>query len=369
MTNEELDKSDKPPSKSFTCRGSRVMLPHGGLPEIISPYLLKLIDKTGGAKGPIGLQFIAQSAKEKSKIQDGVFDPLSEDHHEVAPGLIYKYKGKIEAKGNITHYGRVLWTITRFCGSYCRFCTRGREVGVINHKTNEKAAITRKNLLTDLDIKKVVDFIKKHKEINEVILSGGDPLVTPQPYLTKIITELVLLQSKGDLDIVRIGTRLPVHNPIVFQPWHFALFKKLKNPYLMVHINHPSELTLQALRVIDRFKQNGATVMSQSVLLKGVNDNPQTLINLFNLMAKEGIRPYYVYQNDPVSWAQHFTVSIPRAIKIWEQLRPRLSGIAATARFVIDTPFGYGKIPVPEGKAWKVDYGYYCDFKGERKEI
>ncbi len=137
----------------------------------------------------------------------------------------------------------------------------------------------------------------------------------------------------------------------------------------MVHINHPSELTLQALRVIDRFKQNGATVMSQSVLLKGVNDNPQTLINLFNLMAKEGIRPYYVYQNDPVSWAQHFTVSIPRAIKIWEQLRPRLSGIAGTARFVIDTPFGYGKIPVPEGKAWKVDYGYYCDFKGERKEI
>jgi lysine 2,3-aminomutase len=105
--------------------------------------------------------------------------------------------------------------------------------------------------------------------------------------------------------------------------------------------------------------------MSQTVLLKGVNDSTETLYALFTKLAKEGIRPYYVFQNDDVCWAKHFTVPMEKAIKIWGKLRPRLSGVAATARFVIDVPKGYGKIAVPEGEAWDVNYetGYH-DFKG-----
>ena len=108
---------------------------------------------------------------------------------------------------------------------------------------------------------------------------------------------------------------------------------------------------------------------SQSVLLKGVNDDVQTLRNLFVKMAKEGIRPYYIYQNDPVYWAEHFTVPFKKAIKIWGKLRPRLSGVAATARFVIDTPFGFGKIPVPEGDAWEIDLSSFRDFKGKKHPV
>ena len=138
----------------------------------------------------------------------------------------------------------------------------------------------------------------------------------------------------------------------------------------MVHVNHPAELSAEVLEVLYNFRQKAmAAVMSQSVLLKGVNDSVETLYELFTQMAKEGIRPYYVYQNDPVYWAQHLTVPIKKAIKIWGQLRPKLSGLAATARFVIDTPFGFGKIPLPEGNAWKVDYSVFFDYKHKKHNL
>lgn len=143
---------------------------------------------------------------------------------------------------------------------------------------------------------------------------------------------------------------------------------KIENPYLLVHINHPAELTAKMLNIIYKFRKIAlASVLSQSVLLGGVNDSVDVLYKLFITMTKNGIHPYYLYQNDPVYWAKHFTVPINKAIKIWEELRPKLSGIAATARFVIDAPFGYGKIPIPEGKAWKVDYSSYYDFKGKKQ--
>ncbi len=352
-------------------RGLKVMLPHGGLPEVVSLYLINLIKKTGGVNGPIGKQFIAQPEKEKRFYKIKAFDPLIEDHHEVAPGLVYKYKGKIDKKGKIIYFGRALWTVTRFCGSYCRFCTRGREVGLpINMKTELKSALAKKPYLDDQEIEKVINYLKRHREINEVIISGGDPLVSPKNYLTKIIEKLSNLQKEGKLDIIRVGTRLPIHNPISFQSWHYELLAKIKNPYLMVHINHPAELTDEALEVLNNFRKISlATVCSQTVLLKGINDDEKTLYDLFVKLTINGIRPYYVYQNDPVYWAQHFTVPIKKAIKIWNNLRLKLSGIAATARFVIDVPFGYGKIPIPEGNAWKVDYSFYYDFKGKKNKL
>lgn len=357
--------------KTYVPLGAKAMLPHGGLPEMVSLYMLKLIEKTGGKEGPLGKQFIAQPKLEKKYYQIKSEDPLIEDHNEVAPGLVYKYHGKLDKNGRIVYYGRALWTITRFCATYCRFCTRGREVGIPSYvKAHTKAAIAQKPYLDDNEIAKVIAFLKEHKEINEVILSGGDPLTSPRPYLTKIIEALSKLQQDGNLDIVRLGTRLPVHNPISIQPWHYELLSKIRNPYLMVHINHPFELTKETLDVLYNFRKIAmATVCSQTVLLKGVNDSVDTLYELFIKMANDGIRPYYMYQNDPVYWAAHFTVPIKRAIKMWEKLRPHLSGVAATARFVIDVPFGYGKIPIPEGNAWEVNYAHYRDFKGKIQEL
>lgn len=348
---------------NFIPRGTKMMLPHGGLPEVISLHLLNLIKKTGGIKGPVGKQFIANPVQEKKLSQKGNKDPLIEDLFEVAPGLIYKYRGKIK-NGQVINYGRCLWTICRFCASYCRFCTRGREVGLPYNQSHHQTAITHRPYLTNNQINQVIKYLIRHKAINEVIISGGDPLACPKEYLTKIVTMLVKLQKKSSVKIIRIGSRLPIVNPKAVQSWHYEIFSKIKNPYLMVHINHPSELTKETIGVLTHFRKKSlATVMSQSVLLKGVNDSPKILHDLFLKLTEEGIRPYYLFQNDPVYWAQHFTVPFKKAIKIWGSLRPKLSGIAATCRFVIDAPFGFGKIPIPEGNAWKVNYQMFADFK------
>lgn len=340
-------------------RGKKTSLPHGGLPEVISPFLQRLIRKTGGKNGPIGRQFIAQPKKERRFSLKDNLDPLLEDEHEVVAGLVYKYRGEVKSKGKIKIYGRVLWTITSICSSYCRFCTRGRFVGY--------GFAENKPLLTDDEIKKALEYLKNHREINEVIISGGDPLTANKNYLEKIILPLTLMQARGQIDIIRIGTRVPIVNPSLLKDWHFRLLKKIKNPYLMVHINHPAELNKKSLAVLNRFRKKSlATILSQTVLLRGVNDRLDVLLELFNLMAKEGIRPYYVYQNDPIPWAKHFTVPINRAISLWQKIRPRLSGLSATARFVIDSPLGYGKISLPEGNFWNVDYRFYRDFKNHK---
>lgn len=376
--------------KNFSPRGLKMMLPHGGLPEMISPYMLDLIEKTGGRTGPIGLQFIAQPEKEKRHyvIQKGLpvinpakavackngLDPLNEDIHEVAPGVIYKYRGKINKKGQITQYGRILWTITRLCATYCRFCTRGRRVGMpanvayqAKNSHHSSVTIANKFFLSDADIKQVFHLLKTHPEINEVILSGGDPLTCPKPYLTKIINGLVQLQKDNYIDIIRIGTRLPIHNPMAIENWHYSLLSKIKNPYIMLHINHPAELTLQTKTVLHNFRKIAmASILSQTVFLRGVNDNADTLHELFISLTKEGIRPYYLLNNDHVYWARHFSVPIKKAVKIWSKLRPRLSGIADTAKFIIDVADGHGKITIPEGNFWDFNLNYFRDFKRKK---
>jgi lysine 2,3-aminomutase len=211
-----------------------------------------------------------------------------------------------------------------------------------------------------------LDFLRSHPEINEVILSGGDPLTVKPDVLHYVMGRLGQLQKEGSLSIVRIGTRVPIHNPIALKDGHFEAIAQLKNPRMMIHVNHPWELTPQALEVLQRFrKQCNGVVMSQSVFLRGVNDSVEVLYGLFTKWADEGFVPYYVFQNDPVYWGKHFTVPFEEVLDIWSKLRPRLSGIAATARLVIDVPGGYGKVPLPEGGAWSIDFrDGYRDYKG-----
>lgn len=344
-------------------------LPNGALPEVISSHLRKLIEQTGGKNGPIGKQFIYSPVTEEKSRNKLSSDPFEEDKYEIAPGLVYKYKGKLNKKKEIVYYGRALWTISRYCGSYCRFCFRGREVGVAaSIKLHGKAALAQRPYLSHEQIEAVFSYIKAHPELNEIIVSGGDPLIAPQPYLTKIIEGLVSLQKDGDLELIRIGTRLPVHSPQMFYQWHYELIKLIKNPFVMLHINHPAELTKETQEVVKNLRHAGATIMSQTVLLKGVNDTVETLQRLFEKLTVEGVRPYYLFQNDPVYWARDFTVPLKRAVFIWKQLRPRLSGLAATVKFTIESAESMGKIPVPEADAWDVDYDYFRDFKGKKFE-
>lgn len=351
-------------------RGTLVTNPEGGLPEIISPYLRRLIARTGGVKGPIGLQFVARPVLEGRFRDKGFTDPFEEDKNEVAPGLIYKYRGKIKKNGEVDYFGRGLWTVTRFCASYCRFCFRGREVGVVRNDPSSRAAILRSGTLTDVQLKEVFAYIKGHPELNEIILSGGDPFFVARDYFKKIIDGLAKLQKKGQLSIVRFATRLPIQNPEIFRDWHYKLVGKIKNPYIILHVNHPAEITSEMLAVLYRFrKESMATVMSQTVLLKGVNDSVKVLQELFNKLTEEGVRPYYLFQNDPVYWASHFIVPMPRAIKIWSALRKRLSGLAATAKFTVEKEESFGKIPVPEAGAWKFDEKEFRDFKGKKIKL
>ena len=348
-------------------RGQQKALVGGTLPEIISPYMLKLIEQTGGEDGPVGRQFIARNSSKD--VQTKHIDPLIEEENEVAPGVIYKYRGKLDENGTVIYHGRVLWTISRFCATYCRFCFRGRMVGLpaSQSKINGETILQKPYLNKD-DIEKVITYIKTNKEINEVILSGGDPLIAPQNYLTGIFEKLAMLQKEGDLDFIRVHTRAPITNPVSIQPWHFDLLNTVKDPHIVLHINHPAELTAEVLENIEKLKKAGALLFSQSVLLKGVNDSVEVLYSLFTSLAKIGVRPYYLHYNDPVYWAQSFTVPFPKAIKIWRELRKRLSGIAGTAKFVIDTPYGYGKVPIPEGE-WEDDFTAFIDFKGEKHKL
>lgn len=265
-------------------------------------------------------------------------DPYDEKGYEVAPGLIHKFNG------------RALFLISDKCASYCSFCMRKRKF-VIN-------------------IDESLSYLNNHPEINEILLSGGDPLFVTKDYLSKIINQIALLQKKGQIKTVRIGTRLPVHNPDLVNKWHYVLLAKIKNPYLMIHINHPKELTEKTIKVLNNFrKKSNALILSNSVLLKGINDEIETLYELFNRLTEEGIRPYCLYQNDPVPWAKQFTVPLKDAIKLWQNVRPRLSGIAATAKFIIEPVGGFGKIVVPEGGSWDVDYSNYYDFKGKKHSL
>jgi len=354
-----------PDTERVRARGTAVMLEHGGLPEVFPPYLQRLIENTGGASGPIGRQFVAQPERENSSFEGEISDPLMEDEHEVAPGLVYKYEAGEDKYG--FHYGRVLFTITRNCAAYCRYCTRGREVGIpANLEGPLAGALSHTPHLSREQVDESLDFVRRHPEINEIVLSGGDPMTVKPEVLQYVLGNLGRMQHEGQLSIVRIGTRVPIHNPVALKDGHYEAISLLKNPRMMVHINHVWELTPDSLSSLQRLRsQCNGIVMSQSVLLRGINDSVEVLYDLFTKLADEGFVPYYVFQNDPVYWGRHFTVPPEEAIQLWGKLRPRLSGVAATARLVIDVPGGYGKVPLPEGDAWNIDYLQgYRDYRG-----
>lgn len=256
---------------------------------------------------------------EEIKITDGEEDPLREENG--IPFLTHRYPD------------RCLLIVSNTCGMYCRFCTRKRKVGEVLKNPTMK------------DINKAIDYIKKHKEIRDVILSGGDPLLLGDKFLENILIEL---RKIPHIEMIRIGTRVPCVMPERITDKLCAMLKKYnKSPmlYLNTHFEHPDEINEKTQLACGKLIDSGIQLGNQSVLLKNVNDNPETIMKLNRKLLSIGVKPYYLYQPDPVKGTAHFRGKVENGIKVIKSLRGFTSGMAVP-QFVIDSPGGGGKIPL-----------------------
>jgi len=307
----------------------------------ISDHLKKLARRSQAIKKQFyfsNLELLQKSAKLKSAYSP---DPLLEEKYEKIKGLIHKYRS------------RVLILLTLSCASYCRFCTRRRKVSEI-----------KKGVITKADIQKMLAYLLKNPDINEVIFSGGDPLMVPQAlkYALKVFSRL------PQIKIIRIGTRAPVSQPKLVTKDILAAIKKIKQPvYVGIHFEHPDELTEETIETCHRLRKAGAILFGQSVFLKGVNDSYEILEKLFSRLIEIGVKPYYLYRCDPVASIEHFRVDFEKELAIATKLRKNLSGLAWPT-YVIDTPDGNGKVPVPLN-FWEFNKKEFGDFLGEKKKV
>lgn len=300
----------------------------------ISPHLKGLAQKYPEIKR----QFFSSSEENKSS-KKCFSDPLAEEDYLKAKGLYHKYPK------------RVLILLTLACASYCRFCTRKRRISELKEAQ-----------LKEKDIKNITEYLKKNKNINEVIFSGGDPFMSPRMLIFAIEEASRLPQIK----IIRIHTRVPISAPKLVKRNLITSLGKIRKQalYISLHFEHPAELTPATIKIIYDLKKAGAILLSQSVFLTKVNDNFETLAELFTRLSELGVRPYYLFHCDPVIGSEHFIVSLEKEVEIITKLRKELSGIACPT-FVIDTPNGSGKIPVPLD-FWKFEKRSFVDYNGKR---
>ncbi|MGB5191631.1 MAG: KamA family radical SAM protein [Polyangiales bacterium] len=288
-----------------------------GLPISITPYYLALCDPVDPSC-PIRRQCIPR-AEEAIGVRGDLRDPLGEEAHEVAPHLIQRYPD------------RVLMVATDRCGVYCRFCTRSRIVGDGGGARS----------LAELE--PAFDWIEAHPEIRDVIVSGGDPCVMSTERLARLLRRLGQI---AHVDVVRLATRAPVTLPQrITDELCAAIRESHAATWIMTHFNHPKELAEEARSACARLVDAGLPVMNQTVLLRGVNDDAETLETLFRGLVRQRIRPYYLLQMDPVGGTGHLRTPLRRGIELMAALQGRVSGIALP-KLIVDTPGGLGKVPI-----------------------
>lgn len=278
----------------------------------INPYYLSLIRYKGD---PIWLQAVPDEV-ELHDI-DAPEDPLNEDNMSPVPNITHRYPD------------RALFLTTSQCGLYCRFCTRKRKVGDAN-KINMR------------ELESAFRYLEEHTEINDVILSGGDPLMLTDAMLEKILARL---RQIPHIQIIRLGTKMPCVLPQRVTPQLCEMIKKYHPIYVNTHFNHPWEITEESKRACGMLVDAGVPVGCQTVLLKGVNDNPETMKELMKGLLAMRVRPYYIYQADLTKGANHFRTPLEVGLEIMDKLRGHISGLAVP-QFVIDAPGGGGKIPL-----------------------
>ncbi|MDZ7270176.1 MAG: KamA family radical SAM protein [candidate division KSB1 bacterium] len=278
----------------------------------ITPYYLSLIKSKGD---PLYKQVVPDVRElEDSQLFE---DPLAEDRDSPVNNIVHRYPD------------RCLFLISHVCASYCRFCTRKRKVG-------DPSKISMKYIDEGLD------YIAQHPEIRDVILSGGDPLLLSDEMLGFILQKLRRIPH---VEIIRIGTRVPCFLPQRVTVKLARMLKKFHPLYVNVHFNHPDELTPIAVRALARLADAGIPLGNQTVLLKGVNDDPEVMKRLVQKLLQARVRPYYIYQADMVFGTEHFRTRVEKGLEIIKALRGWTSGLAVP-HFVIDAPGGGGKIPL-----------------------
>ncbi len=282
-------------------------------PFSIPRYYLNLIDPTDPSC-PIARQAIPSI--DELSFGEGYEDPLSEESSSPVPGLVQRYPG------------RAVFLVTSSCAMYCRFCNRKRMAGKGPDLSRYREDVLR--------------YLEDHEEIREVILSGGDPLTVGPGELAEI---LLRLRRTGHIRTIRLSTRLPVVFPEGVRPGHLRALRQAQPIWMVIHVNHPRELTPEALDVLARLRKAGAPVVSQTVLLRGVNDCPVTLLSLFESLVARGVKPYYLFQLDEVRGASHFKVPVGWGMEIMRFLRVHASGLAVP-HYAIDLTGGLGKAPI-----------------------
>jgi lysine 2,3-aminomutase len=287
-----------------------------GFPLAITPYYLSLIDKSDPTC-PIRRQ-VVPAPLEGAETRGDMRDPLGEEAHEVAPDLIQRYPD------------RALLFVSDRCAVYCRFCTRSRIVG----NGGGPRSLDR--------LAPALAYLRAHPEVKDVLLSGGDPLTMKTSRLVALVEAV---RSIPSVETIRLATRVPVVLPQRLDDELLQALRPHHPLWVMTHFNHPKELTPESRAGLRKLADAGFPVMNQTVLLRGVNDSPAVLTELFRGLVRERARPYYLLQMDPVRGTGHLRTPIQKGIDIMEALQGRLSGIALP-KLIIDTPGGFGKVPV-----------------------
>ncbi len=286
-----------------------------GLPLTITRYYASLADAED-PRCPIRLQCVPH-ALEEERAEGELEDPLGEVSNEVAPHLVQRYPD------------RALLLVTDQCALYCRFCTRSRMVG------------DGKGPVSDRLLEPAFEYLAAHRDVRDVIVSGGDPLSMVTPRLVRIFERLRQIPS---IETIRLATRVPVTLPSRITRELLTALKPFHPIWVMTHFNHPREVSLRAITALHKFADAGFPVMNQTVLMRGVNDRADVLAELFRALVKHRVRPYYLLQMDPVVGTNHLRTPLATGVEIMRELQGRLSGIALP-KLIVDTPGGFGKVP------------------------
>jgi lysine 2,3-aminomutase len=290
----------------------------GSLPLGITPYYASLMSREDAMEPlrrthiPVGSEYL--------KTPGEADDPLGEDGHSAVPGLVHRYPD------------RVLFLATGFCSTYCRYCTRSRMVG----EAGGDYSFSRPQW------EDALNYIADNPQIRDVLISGGDPLTLSDERLDYLLGRLRRIPH---VEFVRLGTKVPVVLPMRITRSLIRVLKKHHPLWMSLHFTHPAELSLEVTEAVTRLADAGIPLGSQTVLLKGVNDSVETLKTLYHGLLMRRVRPYYLYQCDPITGSSHFRTSIDKGLEIMQGLRGHTTGYAVPT-YVIDAPGGGGKIPL-----------------------
>ena len=283
----------------------------------VTPYYLSLIDTEDFENDPIFKQAVPLPDELDIAAYD-MKDPLSEDEDSPASGITHRYPD------------RVLFHVSNTCSMYCRHCTRKRKVG------DADCVSSREELQNGLD------YIRNTPQVRDVLLSGGDPFMLPDHQIDWLLEQL---RSIEHLEVIRIGSRMPVVLPYRITDNLVSILKKHHPLWLNTHFNHPRELTRSSRKALAKLADGGIPLGNQTVLLAGVNDCPRLMKSLVHKLVQNRVRPYYLYQCDLSEGLTHFRTPVGKGIEIIESLVGHTSGFAVPT-YVIDAPGGGGKIPV-----------------------